>query len=144
MRRKNVKGFSLVELLAVIAILGILSGLGIIAYNRYTQRARKDSYKELAESSINGAKQYFMDHPRETSVSLEKLLAGQYVNNINDPSNNPCNGEVVKISDATPSPTPETSSLQSTELIVNISCTNYNCEYATKKDLISEENRCGK
>jgi prepilin-type N-terminal cleavage/methylation domain-containing protein len=29
------KGFSLIELLVVVAIIGILAGIGIIAYDRY-------------------------------------------------------------------------------------------------------------
>ena len=151
MKKINKKGFSLVELLAVIAILGILSGVAIIAYNRYTSRARNDSYKELAESAINGAQQYFMDHPRSEKVFLSDLLKGQYINNINDPSNKKCYGKVERGSTAgaspdpgaTPSPTPEISSLQSSTITAFICCPNHNYQYdndkKTQYDLTNEE-----
>ena len=37
------KGFSLVELLVVVAILGILSVVGTLAYNGYVSKARRSS-----------------------------------------------------------------------------------------------------
>ena len=38
---KNNKGFSLVELLAVVAIISILFGIGMADYTRYTVKARE-------------------------------------------------------------------------------------------------------
>lgn len=89
MRRKNVKGFSLVELLAVIAILGILSGLGIIAYNRYVAKARKEGEERLGKAAILAAEQYMIDHPNNTKeITLKELKEGNYINNIKCPGTN--------------------------------------------------------
>lgn len=39
---KNRKGFSLVELLAVVVILGLLAAIGIVATNNLIDKAKKD------------------------------------------------------------------------------------------------------
>lgn len=84
----NNKGFSLVELLAVLAIMAILAGIGIAAYNRYVGRARGDSYKNLGKSVIKAAQQYAMDHPGISGeIDPEVLKSDDYINNIDCPGN---------------------------------------------------------
>ena len=42
---KNKKGFSLVELMVVVAIMGVLSAIAIPSYSNYRKTAKKSAYK---------------------------------------------------------------------------------------------------
>ncbi len=44
---KNNKGFTLIELLVVVAIIGILAAVGFVAYNGYTNAAKKNAVKTI-------------------------------------------------------------------------------------------------
>ena len=40
------KGFTLVELLAAIILIGLIIGISVPAFNKYVSKSRKDSFKE--------------------------------------------------------------------------------------------------
>ena len=56
----NKKAFTLIELLVVLAIIGILSAIGVVAYGKYTDGAKnaiiKSNHQKIKQfmSKING------------------------------------------------------------------------------------------
>lgn len=58
----NKKGFTLVELLATIAIMGIMSGIAIMGVGRIIRRSRINYYKAEKNMIEIAAKNYFADH----------------------------------------------------------------------------------
>ena len=61
MKKKLQKGFSLVELLVVVAIIGVLAGVGIVGYQSYTDSAKE----RVAIANYNSVKRFM-----ETELTL--------------------------------------------------------------------------
>lgn len=122
----NKKGFSMVELLAVVAILGILSGIAISVYTKYHQKAKQQAYETLVESAKEAAENYSMEHPTASSVNFDTLVEEGYLENANDPSSkgNECAGTVrIKAGNMGHS-----SRLTKNEYTVYICCSEYQYE----------------
>ena len=61
MKKNLQKGFSLVELLVVVAIIGVLAGVGIVGYQSYTESAKQ----RVAIANFNSVKRFV-----ETELTL--------------------------------------------------------------------------
>ena len=61
MKKTLQKGFSLVELLVVVAIIGVLAGVGIVGYQSYTDSAKE----RVAIANFNSVKRFM-----ETELTL--------------------------------------------------------------------------
>ena len=67
---KNKKGFTLVELLAVIVILALIMGIAVVSIGGVLDSTKDSTYKETAASIIDGVKKQLMIN--------NKLSAGDY------------------------------------------------------------------
>lgn len=84
----NKKGFTLTELLSVIVILGIISGIAITGYNAIVERTRVKSYKNYETSMKSAATMYIIDNGYKNTITLNDLLNGNKIENFNNPKSN--------------------------------------------------------
>ena len=80
----NRKGFTLVELLAVIVIIGLLSTIAILSMSRVLEGARKDTYVANANAAISAARNDYLINDASkwvwTLAEVNALLEKKLVN----------------------------------------------------------------
>lgn len=63
LRKKNEKGFTLIELMIVIAIIGILAAIAIPNFISYRKRSYNTSANADIKNLYTSAQAYYTDHP---------------------------------------------------------------------------------
>lgn len=68
---RNQKGFTLMELMIVIVIIGVLAAIGVPAYSGYVERANKAVCKSNRRSIETAVQLYKMDYPTADLTALK-------------------------------------------------------------------------
>ena len=91
---KNQQGFTLIELMIVVAIIAILAAIAIPAYNDYTARAQLSEAFTLASGLKTPIAEAFAND-QDAAVSCvtppNSVTTGKYVNDVTPDGANPCN-----------------------------------------------------
>ncbi|HEZ8453269.1 TPA: pilin, partial [Neisseria gonorrhoeae] len=82
------KGFTLIELMIVIAIVGILAAVALPAYQDYTARAQVSEAILLAEGQKSAVTEYYLNHGKwpanngDAGVASSAEIKGKYVQKV--------------------------------------------------------------
>ncbi|MBP5684361.1 MAG: prepilin-type N-terminal cleavage/methylation domain-containing protein [Bacilli bacterium] len=100
LKKMNNKGFNLVEMIAVVALIALLTGIGAAAYSKYYLNAQDRVFQNYEDGMKEAAIDYILDtgdmptSSRSLTLPLSDLLTNGYI----DPFKNPrvdgdkCNG----------------------------------------------------
>ena len=100
---KNNKGFTFVELLAVILMIGILLTIAVPTVTSLLSKGTNDYYHSLEDNMVIATRDYTTDYrtilPRKindtTTIDLSELVNNQYIDKINDKDGKKCEGKVT-------------------------------------------------
>ncbi|MGE9292495.1 MAG: type II secretion system protein [Puniceicoccales bacterium] len=81
MNKKSKKGFTLVEIMIVVVIIGLLAAMAVPAFNKVRQESRKKTITNNLRQVASAGQRYLLEDGSLTSVPYTRL-AGVYFGEI--------------------------------------------------------------
>ena len=102
---KNIKGFTMIELLTTIIILGLLTTLAYFGVSAILNRGSNSYYNSQENMIVLAGKEYFADYreklPKDigktSSVTLDTLIKESYIDPVKDEDDNDCNRDKTTV-----------------------------------------------
>lgn len=69
------KGFSLVELLVVVAIIGVLAGVGIVGYDRYVENTRQKVFEQNVSTILRAVDFEYLVASNDLASAIDEVNA---------------------------------------------------------------------
>ena len=138
----NNKGFSLVELLATMVILGLILAVGVAEYRKYIRQTTEQVYDDMAQSIYSATENYIMDHPTATKVDVETLIEENYLEPIYDPGaqkeEEQCAAKVIVSTEDSD----DVTTLSNKNYSVSLCCTKYEYTYRYPEENKTKDKYC--
>lgn len=80
MKKINNKGFTLVELIAIVVLLALVMGIGAVSVTKIMNNAKEEDYKLLMDNIKGGVELYYQEctYAKTDSISCPSLTSGWY------------------------------------------------------------------
>ncbi|MGG3842159.1 prepilin-type N-terminal cleavage/methylation domain-containing protein [Anoxybacillus kestanbolensis] len=94
---RNEKGLTLIELLAVIVILGIIAAIAIPSIGGLIENSRKDAHIANAQQMVNAARLAYTADSTKTEYTLKYLEDKKYLEPVKKPGGGDYDKEASKV-----------------------------------------------
>lgn len=82
MQNKSKKGFTLVEIMIVVVIIGLLAAMAVPAFQKVRQNSQEKAVTNNLRQVAHAGSQYLLENGSVTTVTGAQLVSANYLNTI--------------------------------------------------------------